>query len=190
MLMRTSPRPASSGALLMRFDQAPEVAAPASRPHVALVGLVATAAFAAHARMAQSHWGAPESSERTPCHRRYRRLVRPLGFRFDVDAVIVGGVAHRGECDRLQRPLPDDAVVVRSAGCIERSGVRGSARSADRRSRRCSATSLSGPSRRSRPDLRLRAMASRSVRRARVRRARSAGFASHADSCRLRAPAS
>jgi len=43
-------------------------------------------------------------------------LVVPLGFRFDVDAVIVGGVAHRSECDRLQRPLPDDAVLIGAAG--------------------------------------------------------------------------
>jgi hypothetical protein len=42
--------------------------------------------------------------------------VLPLGFRFDVDAVVVGGVAHRRDCDRLQRPLPDDAVSVRAAG--------------------------------------------------------------------------
>jgi len=38
--------------------------------------------------------------------------VLPLGFRFDVDAVLVGGVAHRGDCDRLPRPLPDGAVSV------------------------------------------------------------------------------
>jgi hypothetical protein len=42
--------------------------------------------------------------------------MRPLGFRFDVDAVVVGVVAHRKECDRLQRPLPNDAVSVRAAG--------------------------------------------------------------------------
>ena len=30
--------------------------------------------------------------------RRYRRRVLPLGFRFDVDAVIVDGVAHRADC--------------------------------------------------------------------------------------------
>lgn len=39
----------------------------------------------------------------------------PLGFRFDVDAVLVGGVAHRKECERLQRTLPDDAIPVRAA---------------------------------------------------------------------------
>jgi hypothetical protein len=42
--------------------------------------------------------------------------VLPLGFKFDVDAVLVGGVAHRKDCDRLQRPLPADAVSVRAAG--------------------------------------------------------------------------
>jgi hypothetical protein len=42
--------------------------------------------------------------------------VPPLGFRFDVDAVIIGGVAHRSVCDRLNRPLPDDAVSVRAGG--------------------------------------------------------------------------
>jgi hypothetical protein len=42
--------------------------------------------------------------------------VLQLGFRFDVDAVLVGGVAHRKDCDRLQRPLPDDAVSVRAGG--------------------------------------------------------------------------
>jgi hypothetical protein len=42
--------------------------------------------------------------------------VLPLGFRFDVDAVLVGGVAHRKDCDRLRCPLPDDAVSVRAAG--------------------------------------------------------------------------
>jgi hypothetical protein len=41
--------------------------------------------------------------------------VLPLGFRFDVDAVLVGGVAHRKDCERLPRALPHDAVSV-SAG--------------------------------------------------------------------------
>ena len=39
-----------------------------------------------------------------------------LGFRFDVDAVLVAGVAHRHDCDLLQRPLPDDAVSQRAGG--------------------------------------------------------------------------
>jgi len=42
--------------------------------------------------------------------------VLPLGFRFEVDAVLVGGVAHRKDCNRVKRPLPDDAVSVRAAG--------------------------------------------------------------------------
>ena len=48
--------------------------------------------------------------------RRYGAVVRPLGFRFDVDAVLVAGVAHRSDCDCLQRPLPDDAVSVSAPG--------------------------------------------------------------------------
>jgi hypothetical protein len=43
-------------------------------------------------------------------------VLLPLGFRFEVDAVLVGGVAHRTDCDRIQRPLPDDAVSVGAAG--------------------------------------------------------------------------
>jgi hypothetical protein len=38
--------------------------------------------------------------------------VQPLGFRFDVDAVIVDGVAHRGDC-----PL---VPVLRRAGAVQR----------------------------------------------------------------------
>jgi hypothetical protein len=48
--------------------------------------------------------------------RRYRAVVLPLGFKFDVDAVLVGGVAHRKDCDRLPRALPHDAVSVSAAG--------------------------------------------------------------------------
>jgi hypothetical protein len=48
--------------------------------------------------------------------RRYGAVVLPLGFRFEVDAVLVGGVAHRRDCDRLPRPLPPDAVSVSAAG--------------------------------------------------------------------------
>jgi hypothetical protein len=48
--------------------------------------------------------------------RRYGAVVLPLGFRFDVEAVLVGGVAHRKDCDRLSRPLPNDEVSVRAAG--------------------------------------------------------------------------
>ena len=52
----------------------------------------------------------------TPGGRRYRRLVLPLGFRFDVDAVLVGDVAHRSDCDQVPHPWPHDAVSVRAAG--------------------------------------------------------------------------
>jgi len=48
--------------------------------------------------------------------RRYGAVVLPLGFRFEVDAVLVAGVAHHKDCDRLERPLPDDAVSIRAAG--------------------------------------------------------------------------
>jgi len=37
--------------------------------------------------------------------------VQPLGFRFDVDAVVVGGVAHRRGCGMLSVDPPRDAVV-------------------------------------------------------------------------------
>jgi len=40
----------------------------------------------------------------------------PLGFKFDVDAVLVGGVAHRKDCGHLPRTLPHDAVSVGAAG--------------------------------------------------------------------------
>jgi hypothetical protein len=42
--------------------------------------------------------------------------VLPLGFRFDVDAVIVGGVAHCQDCVDLPNTLPHDAVLVGVAG--------------------------------------------------------------------------
>jgi hypothetical protein len=42
--------------------------------------------------------------------------VLPLGFRFEVHAVLVDGVAHRSDCDRLERPLPEDVVSVRAGG--------------------------------------------------------------------------
>ena len=40
----------------------------------------------------------------------------PLGFRFDVDVVIVEGVAHRPDCTGLRPALPDDAIPVPAAG--------------------------------------------------------------------------
>jgi hypothetical protein len=48
--------------------------------------------------------------------RRYGAVVRPLGFRFDVDAVLVDGIAHREHCDRLPPVLSDEAVLVPAAG--------------------------------------------------------------------------
>ena len=42
-----------------------------------------------------------------PRGRRYRGRVVPLGFRFDVDAVVIGGVAHRSNC----REVADDAAI-------------------------------------------------------------------------------
>jgi hypothetical protein len=42
--------------------------------------------------------------------------VLPLGFRFDVDAVIVDGFAHRADCQQLPRDLPPDAVGVAIGG--------------------------------------------------------------------------
>jgi hypothetical protein len=48
--------------------------------------------------------------------------VLPLGFRFDVDAVVVGGVAHRRDCDQIMDAFADDAVHVLAGGvqCSER----------------------------------------------------------------------
>jgi hypothetical protein len=40
----------------------------------------------------------------------------PLGFRFDVDAVIVDGVAHRTDCEWLPGELPPDAISVPAGG--------------------------------------------------------------------------
>jgi hypothetical protein len=42
--------------------------------------------------------------------------VLPLGFRFDVDAVVIGGVAHRSDCDQINDALADDAVDVVAGG--------------------------------------------------------------------------
>ena len=43
-------------------------------------------------------------------------VVLPLGFRFDVDSVIVAGVAHRADCDRVPRRLSNEAISVPAAG--------------------------------------------------------------------------
>jgi hypothetical protein len=42
--------------------------------------------------------------------------VQPLGFRFDVDAVILGGVAHRADCRALPARLREDAVSLTAVG--------------------------------------------------------------------------
>jgi hypothetical protein len=42
--------------------------------------------------------------------------VQPLGFRFDAEALIVDGVAHRRDCEIRPANLPDDAVAVAAAG--------------------------------------------------------------------------
>jgi hypothetical protein len=63
--------------------------------------------------------------------------VLPLGFRFDVDAVIVDGVAHRTDCEWLPGELPPDAILISASGFIGPTGARGSVKGAGRRSRRC-----------------------------------------------------
>ena len=40
----------------------------------------------------------------------------PLGFRFDVDAVVVEGVAHRPDCAGMRPVLPEEAIPVPAAG--------------------------------------------------------------------------
>lgn len=40
----------------------------------------------------------------------------PLGFRFDVEAIISGGVAHSVECELLPVDLPTDSVRVQPGG--------------------------------------------------------------------------
>ena len=44
----------------------------------------------------------------------------PLGFRFDVDAVLLGGVAHRADCRLLPTPLPAHALSVASGDGVYR----------------------------------------------------------------------
>jgi len=48
--------------------------------------------------------------------RQYRHVVLSLGFRFDVNAVVVAGVARRMDCDRIPRELPPDAVWISAMG--------------------------------------------------------------------------
>jgi hypothetical protein len=51
-----------------------------------------------------------------PRSSRSQRRPPALGFRFDVDAVIVGDVAHRPACDRRTGPLPDEAISIPAMG--------------------------------------------------------------------------
>jgi hypothetical protein len=43
-------------------------------------------------------------------------VVLALGFRFDVDAVIIGGTAHRPGCELLTEPLPRHAQAIPAGG--------------------------------------------------------------------------
>ena len=47
---------------------------------------------------------------------RYGQPVLPLGFKFDVDAVPVAGMAHRQDCGCLPNVMRDDAVSVAAGG--------------------------------------------------------------------------
>jgi hypothetical protein len=47
---------------------------------------------------------------------RYRSFLLPLGFEFDVDAVIVSGVAHRTQCKLLPPRLPPTATAIGASG--------------------------------------------------------------------------
>jgi hypothetical protein len=40
----------------------------------------------------------------------------PLGFRFDVDAVVIGGVAHRSDCKGIKGAFADHGVHVLAGG--------------------------------------------------------------------------
>jgi hypothetical protein len=42
--------------------------------------------------------------------------VLPLGLRFDVDAVLIGGVAHRSNCDRVAGVSAADVVYIFAGG--------------------------------------------------------------------------
>ena len=46
----------------------------------------------------------------------YGPVVLPLGFRFDVGAVLVDGLAHRRDSERLSDPRPERALSVSAAG--------------------------------------------------------------------------
>ena len=40
----------------------------------------------------------------------------PLGFRFDVEAVVIGGVAHRSDCRYVATATAEDAIQVFAGG--------------------------------------------------------------------------
>jgi hypothetical protein len=42
--------------------------------------------------------------------------VLPLGFRFDVDAIVIAGVAHRSDCERVAGVAGADADYVLAGG--------------------------------------------------------------------------
>jgi hypothetical protein len=62
----------------------------------------------------QNRWTAGASVRSAA--QRYRRLVQPLGFRFEVDAVLLDGIAHRPACRLVPALLPHDAMPIRAAG--------------------------------------------------------------------------
>lgn len=68
--------------------------------------------------------GGPAARTASTCSPRVSRdtvdRVQPLGFRFDVDAVIVDGVAHRSDC-ALVAPLRPAGAVWLAAGEVYRS---------------------------------------------------------------------
>ncbi len=43
-------------------------------------------------------------------------MVLALGFRFGVDAIVVGAVAHRSDCEHLANASADDAIHVFAGG--------------------------------------------------------------------------
>ena len=62
----------------------------------------------------------PPHGSGTATQRRYRRFVLQLGFRFDVDAVVVAGVAHRNDCDHISDASGDDAIGILAGGVHRR----------------------------------------------------------------------
>jgi hypothetical protein len=64
-------------------------------------------------------------------------IVLPLGFRFDVDAVVVEGVAHRSDCDRLCGSSADDATLIAVGGVLRAEWRPRVCPKSGRRARRC-----------------------------------------------------